>query len=89
MKKNAIIVTGSAGFIGFNVSLELLRQGNTVVGIDNLNSYYHPAIKEARSGILHKYPNFIEKRVDISNLEELADNKEDLFLRLPRPCGGS
>ena len=71
MKKNAIIVTGSAGFIGFNVSLELLRQGNTVVGIDNLNSYYHPAIKEARSGILHKYPNYIEKRLDISNLDEL------------------
>jgi UDP-glucuronate 4-epimerase len=71
MKRNAIIVTGSAGFIGFNVSLELLKEGHTIVGIDNLNSYYHPAIKEARSGILRKYPNFIEKRIDISNLDEL------------------
>ena len=71
MKRNAIIITGSAGFIGFNVSLELLKEGHTVVGIDNFNSYYLPAIKEARSGILHKYPNFIEKRIDISNLDEL------------------
>ena len=43
-----ILVTGSAGFIGSELTLKLLSRGDTVVGIDNHNDYYDPAIKEAR-----------------------------------------
>ena len=43
-----LIVTGSAGFIGFSLSLKLLDRGDFVIGIDNHNNYYDPKIKEAR-----------------------------------------
>ncbi|MFQ5646405.1 MAG: NAD-dependent epimerase/dehydratase family protein, partial [bacterium] len=42
-----ILVTGSAGFIGFNISRRLLSLGHEVVGYDNFNDYYDPALKEA------------------------------------------
>ncbi|MEO0411478.1 MAG: NAD-dependent epimerase [Pseudomonadota bacterium] len=44
----AILVTGAAGFIGSTVSQKLLARGETVIGLDNLNDYYDPALKEAR-----------------------------------------
>ena len=43
-----IIVTGSAGFIGFALSKKLLESGQNIIGIDNHNDYYDPKIKEAR-----------------------------------------
>ena len=43
-----ILVTGAAGFIGFHVSKRLLSEGFQVVGLDNVNSYYDPVLKEAR-----------------------------------------
>ena len=43
-----VLVTGAAGFIGAAVVERLLQQGQAVVGIDNLNSYYDPALKQAR-----------------------------------------
>ena len=49
-----ILVTGSAGFIGFHVCKKLLEQGNTVVGIDNLNKYYDQNLKKTRLKILYK-----------------------------------
>ena len=65
------MVTGSAGFIGFSLSLELLKQGHKVVGIDNYNDYYLPALKEARGEILKKYKNFTERRIDLANYNDL------------------
>lgn len=62
-----ILLTGSAGFIGHFVALELLELGHTVIGIDNVNDYYDVRIKEARLNNLKKFPNFIEERIDISN----------------------
>ncbi|MER8453912.1 NAD-dependent epimerase [Mesorhizobium sp. M0166] len=47
-----ILVTGAAGFIGYHVSKRLLERGDEVVGIDNVNSYYDPEIKEARLRLL-------------------------------------
>ena len=44
----SILVTGAAGFIGFHLSRRLLKEGVDVIGIDNLNSYYDPVLKEAR-----------------------------------------
>ena len=43
-----VLVTGAAGFIGSEVSLRLLARGDEVIGLDNLNSYYDPALKRAR-----------------------------------------
>ncbi len=43
-----IIVTGAAGFIGFHLSYRLLQEGHKVFGIDNINSYYDPLLKESR-----------------------------------------
>ena len=43
-----ILVTGAAGFIGFSVSRRLLRRGDEVIGLDNLNDYYDVSLKEAR-----------------------------------------
>ncbi|MCF6117298.1 NAD-dependent epimerase [Mesorhizobium muleiense] len=47
-----ILVTGAAGFIGYHVSKRLLERGDEVVGIDSVNSYYDPEIKEARLRLL-------------------------------------
>ena len=65
MKK--IIVTGSAGFIGFSLCIKLLERGEYVVGIDNHNKYYDPQLKEARFEELTKYPNYKHYRIDISD----------------------
>ena len=43
-----VLVTGAAGFIGMHVCAALLARGEKVVGIDNLNAYYDPALKKAR-----------------------------------------
>ena len=43
-----ILVTGSAGFIGSALSIKLLDRGDNVIGIDNHNNYYDPALKESR-----------------------------------------
>ena len=47
-KNNTIFVTGAAGFIGAALSLELLKKGKKVIGIDNLNSYYDKKLKKDR-----------------------------------------
>src|SRR5690349_6964842 len=69
----AVLVTGSAGFIGAATSRALLERGDEVVGIDNLNDYYDPALKQARLGRLQsQYGNrFRFDRVDFSDDEGL------------------
>jgi UDP-glucuronate 4-epimerase len=62
-----MLVTGAAGFIGFHTARMLLGRGDEVVGIDNMNPYYDPALKVARLGLLEKYPNFRFFRVDIAD----------------------
>jgi UDP-glucuronate 4-epimerase len=62
-----ILVTGAAGFIGFHVAAALLDRGETVVGLDNLNSYYDPALKQARLQMLHRRNNFIFFEMNIAD----------------------
>jgi UDP-glucuronate 4-epimerase len=64
---NPILVTGAAGFIGFHVAKRLLDDGRTVVGTDNLNSYYDPKLKEARLAELAKYPGFTFVKLDLAD----------------------
>lgn len=65
------LVTGSAGFIGHMISLSLLKDGHEVVGIDNLNDYYDPALKQARLHRLSAYKSFRFERIDISQPDAL------------------
>ena len=68
-----ILVTGSAGFIGSAVTLQLLARGDEVVGIDNHNNYYDPAIKEARLLRFAEHPNYTHFRVDIANRQAIDE----------------
>ncbi|MBV8546773.1 MAG: NAD-dependent epimerase [Acidobacteria bacterium] len=72
-----IFVTGAAGFIGFHVSKRLLERGDEVVGIDNLNDYYDPALKHARLDILRKFERFEFVHADIADRAAI----EELFAR--------
>lgn len=67
-----ILVTGAAGFIGFHTALRLCQAGYEVVGIDNLNSYYSVALKQARLSELAKQKNFRFRLLDISDRPALA-----------------
>ena len=68
-----IIVTGSAGFIGFHLTKSLLDDGYEVFGIDNLNGYYDPKLKHARLEQLEPYKNFTFQKIDISDRESLTE----------------
>ena len=71
-----VLVTGAAGFIGFHVSQVLLARGDTVIGIDNLNSYYDVALKAARVKALEAHANarnFQFIKLDIADNQALAD----------------
>ncbi len=67
-----ILVTGNAGFIGFHLTKTLLEKGHEVAGIDAVNNYYDPALKEKRLEILSRYPGFHFHRIDLCNLEEVS-----------------
>jgi UDP-glucuronate 4-epimerase len=62
-----VLVTGAAGFIGSALTLRLLKRGDTVIGIDNHNDYYDPAIKEARLARHASHSNYTHLRVDLSD----------------------
>ena len=66
-----ILVTGVAGFIGFSTSMALLKRGDEVVGLDNVNDYYSVGLKHARLTQLEKFGNFKFEKADISNYEHL------------------
>ncbi len=61
------MVTGAAGFIGFHIARRLLAEGRDVVGLDNLNDYYDPALKQARLDILRADPRFDFVQADLAD----------------------
>jgi UDP-glucuronate 4-epimerase len=62
-----LLVTGCAGFVGFHFARRLLEAGKPVVGLDNLNDYYDPALKLARLDLLEKYPAFRFLKLDLAD----------------------
>ena len=72
MTDQAILVTGAAGFIGFHVARQLLAEGRPVVGLDNLNSYYDPALKQARLALLRSDSRFAFVEADLADRETIA-----------------
>jgi UDP-glucuronate 4-epimerase len=67
-----VLVTGSAGFIGYHVCRALLARDEEVIGVDNLNSYYDPALKRARLERLRAQPGFAFAEADIADLAAMT-----------------
>ena len=89
-----VLVTGAAGFIGFHLTLALLDRDDEVVGVDNLNDYYDPALKQLRLDEIAKHSkcvNFEFIKEDISDREFMcrlfSDNQFDLVVNLAAQAG--
>ena len=86
-----ILITGSAGFIGFHTAREFLRRGWKVVGLDNFCDYYDVQLKRDRAEMLSSLPNYKAFELDICNLEGLRSlfdsEKPDVVLNLAAQPG--
>ncbi len=72
MAEQPILVTGAAGFIGYHVARRLSEQGRAVVGLDNLNAYYDPKLKDARLAELAKFASFRFAKIDLADRAAMA-----------------
>jgi UDP-glucuronate 4-epimerase len=68
-----VLVTGAAGFIGFHVAQRLLARGDTVVGLDNLNTYYDVRLKQDRLAHLQEHPRFQFQQLDLADRTGMAE----------------
>ncbi|MEL6687566.1 MAG: SDR family NAD(P)-dependent oxidoreductase [Pseudomonadota bacterium] len=75
-----ILVTGAAGFIGFHATRFLIKAGFHVIGVDNLNDYYAPKLKQARIAELNTQPNFRFSPTDITDMAALQAATEGVKL---------
>lgn len=86
-----VLVTGSAGFIGFHTASKLLQAGATVLGVDNFSDYYDVRLKEARNDILSNHANFAVARVSIEDSQAFGDAwrafRPDVVIHLAAQAG--
>ena len=91
LKGRAVLVTGAAGFIGFHLARRLLAAGAQVVGVDNVNAYYDPVLKEARLRELSNLGIFKFERRDITAREAIlslfASSKPEFVAHLAAQAG--
>jgi len=76
-----VLVTGCAGFIGMHVAQALLARGDEVVGLDNLNDYYDPSLKEARLAQIAGHAGFSFHRLDLADADAMRGLFEDAGIR--------
>lgn len=91
MDYDQVLVTGAAGFIGYHLSERLLAEGKRVVGLDNMNSYYDPLLKEARLEKLRLHPSFQFYKADLSDSASVqtvfAKHRFDIVVNLAAQAG--
>jgi UDP-glucuronate 4-epimerase len=90
--RRPVLVTGAAGFIGFHVARALLARGERVLGIDNLNDYYDPRLKQARLSLLARDPGFSFRMADIADRDSMlaiaeGANAPDRIVHLAAQAG--
>jgi len=85
------LVTGAAGFIGFTLARRLLDEGHTVVGLDNLNDYYDPRLKQARLSLLEPHVGFTFEHLDLIEKDRMLnlfrDSRFDVAIHLAAQAG--
>ncbi len=90
-KQKKYMITGGAGFIGFHLSLDLLKRGAFVVGFDNMNDYYDVRLKEARIKILKEQKNYSFEKADLAEKEQIFSlferYKPDIVIHLGAQAG--
>jgi nucleoside-diphosphate-sugar epimerase len=86
-----ILITGSAGFIGYYVANSLLQEGHKIYGMDNVNDYYDIKLKEYRLKRLHNYKNFSFYQLDIAETQRIeqffVSHKIDVIFNLAARAG--
>lgn len=85
-----VIITGSAGFIGFHLSIRLLKEGHKVIGIDNLNDYYDPQLKEDRlKQLTNKNFTFVKANLEDSEAinQTFKQHKPEIVVNLAAQAG--
>lgn len=90
-ENKVVLVTGAAGFIGYHLAERLLNEGATVVGLDNLNDYYDPALKQARLDRLEVHDKFVHAHIDLADRTKMealfADHQFDTVVNLAAQAG--
>lgn len=86
-----ILVTGAAGFIGFHLSKRLLQRGDTVIGLDNLNSYYDVSLKKDRLEQISSSKDFTFYQLDLADREQIeklfSEQKFEVVVNLAAQAG--
>jgi UDP-glucuronate 4-epimerase len=86
-----VLVTGAAGFIGLFVTRKLLDRGDDVIGLDNLNDYYDPRLKQARLDQLRGWNGFRFVEMDVADRDGIArlfaDERPELVVHLAAQAG--
>ena len=86
-----VLVTGEAGFIGSTLVMRLLARGDRVVGIDNHNDYYDPALKEDRLARFVGHPDYTHLRIDLADRKAtydcFAEHKPERVVNLAAQAG--
>ena len=86
-----VLVTGAAAVIGLGLTMRLLERGDTVIGIDNHNNYYDPALKEARLARHIEHPKYTHLRIDLADRKSIetafATHKPQRVVNLAAQAG--